>query len=340
MCVLCACGGGKQEETFLHSVSLIKPSPLENTSVKRYSGTSQEAHRIDLGFKTAGQLSRIYVTDGDFVRKGQLLATLDDVDYKLGVEASQIQYDQLKTEVERLSKLNEQKSISANEYEKAVAGLRQLGVQLQANKNKLDYTRLYAPSDGFIEVVNFSPAEMVNAGTPVFGFMDVSRMEVVADIPASEYVNRNKFVKYTSSVMGNEEVPMRLIGIVPKADGTQLYRLRLTYSDKPSKNLTAGMNTDIRIYSVDGEGSVGFTLPLSSVAKYNDETYVWVLAPDSTIRKQPIVIESTCNKGRAVVVSGLNGEENVIKAGVNYLQENEKVKVLEEASKSNVGGLL
>lgn len=63
-----------------------------------------------------------------------MLAELDDEDYKLGVEALQIQYNQLKDEVARTRKLFEQKSVSANDYEKASAGLRQLGVQLQVNK--------------------------------------------------------------------------------------------------------------------------------------------------------------------------------------------------------------
>ena len=62
-------------------------------------------------------------------------------------------------EVARASRLYEKKSMSANDFEKASAGLRQLGVQLQVNKNKLAYTKLYAPADGYVSAVNFSPAE-------------------------------------------------------------------------------------------------------------------------------------------------------------------------------------
>ena len=137
----------------------------EATRVINRPGIVREAHTISLGFKTAGQIERICVKEGDYVRRGQLLAELDNADYRLGVEALQIQYDQLEDEVGRTKQLFDRKSISANDYEKAVAGLRQLGVQLQVNKNKLDYTKLYAPTDGYVQSVNFSPAEMVDAGS-------------------------------------------------------------------------------------------------------------------------------------------------------------------------------
>ena len=139
---LCACGGASHENSILRSVALTEPVLLENTHAINHSGIVREAHTISLGFKTAGQIERIHVREGDYVRQGQLLAELDDADYRLGVEALQIQYEQLKDEVERTKQLFDQKSVSANDYEKAAAGLKQLGVQLQVNKNKLDYTKL------------------------------------------------------------------------------------------------------------------------------------------------------------------------------------------------------
>ena len=212
--VFASCGDAPQGGSTVHSVMVTTPEAMEGTVVKNYSGIVREAHTINLGFKTPGQIERILVAEGDYVHKGQLLAELDDADYRLGVEALQIQYDQLKDEVGRTEQLYRQKSISANDYEKATAGLRQLGVQLQANKNKLNYTKLYAPTDGYIQAVNFSPAEMVDAGTALFTLLDVSRMEVVADIPVAEYQQRDRFTRYFSRVAGSaSELPMQLLSL-------------------------------------------------------------------------------------------------------------------------------
>ena len=190
--LLTACKKTEQPEIQRRSVLLTQPTHAEKTTVKTYSGRVYEAQTINLGFKVAGQISKIYVQEGDFIRQGQLVAQLDDKDYRLGVEALQIQYEQVKDEVDRSRILFEQHSLSANDYEKAEAGLQQLKVQLQSNRNKIAYTRLYAPTDGYVQSVNFSPAEMVDAGTAVLSLMNTSQMEVVTDIPAEIYLMREQ----------------------------------------------------------------------------------------------------------------------------------------------------
>ena len=341
--MLCACGQSSHENSTIRSVALTEPVRLEASHVISHPGIVREAHTISLGFKTAGQIERIHVREGDYVRQGTLLAELDDADYRLGVEALQIQYDQLKDEVGRTKQLFDQKSVSANDYEKAVAGLRQLGVQLQVNKNKLDYTKLYAPTDGYVQAVNFSPAEMVDAGTALFTLLDVSHMEIVADIPVGEYRQRDHFARFYGKVTGiEEEFPMQLLSITPKADGNQLYQLRLTFAGQPDKRLTAGMNAEISIVVADKGGITGFAVPLCAVFQDTDgnKPCVWVFERDSTVSKRPVVLNGMDAEGRAVITEGLTGEERIVRAGVNVLREGECVRVVEKPSETNVGGLL
>lgn len=340
---LCACGESSHENSTIRSVVLTEPVLMESTRMINHSGIVREAHTISLSFKTAGQIERIHVYEGDYVRRGALLAELDDADYRLGVEALQIQYDQLEDEVERTKQLFDQKSVSANDYEKAVAGLRQLGVQLQANKNKLDYTKLYAPTDGYVQSVNFSPAEMVDAGTALFTLLDVSHMEVVADIPANEYRQRDRFVRYCCKADAIDgELPMKLLSLAPKADGNQLYRLRLAFTGQPDKRLTAGMNVEIGIMAADTASVSAVAIPLCSLFRDNEgsKPCVWIFGTDSTVTKRPVVLWGTDDEGRAVVIEGLTGKERIVRAGVHVLRDGERVRVVEKADETNIGGLL
>lgn len=340
---LCGCGGAQHENSVLRSVELTTPVSMQAARMKCYPGIVREAHTIGLGFKTAGQIERICVKEGDYIRRGQLLAELDAADYRLGVEALQIQYDQLEEEVARTKQLFDQKSVSANDYEKAVAGLKQLGVQLQANKNKLDYTQLYAPTDAYVQSVNFSPAEMVDAGTSLFTLLDVSHMEVAADIPAAEYRQRDRFVRYYCRAAGiDEPLPMKLLSLTPKADGNQLYQLRLTFAGQPDKRLTAGMNVEAGIVVEDTASAGGVAVPLCAIFRDNetDAPCVWVFGADSIVRKRPVALGGTDAEGRAVVVEGLTDEERIVRAGVHVLRDGERVRVIEKPSKTNVGGLL
>lgn len=339
--LLCGCAGGPKSEPFVQRVSLTQPVALGGETTRTYSGIVRAAHEVNLGFKTAGQIARIHVSEGDYVRRGQLLAELDDADYRLGVEALQIQYDQLRDEVERTRQLFEQRSVSANDFEKARAGLRQLGVQLQVNRNKLDYTKLYAPTDGYVQAVNFSPAEMVDAGTAFATLLDLSGMEVEVDIPAVEYLRRDRFTRFACRASGVEgEIPLRLSGLPPKADGNQLYHLTLAFAARPDRQLTAGMNVEVRITESDTTRRRGFALPLGAIFLEGDTPSVWVFGADSTVRRRAVVLDNTDAEGRAVVREGLDGSEQIVRAGVSALEEGEKVRVVASPSRTNVGGLL
>ena len=337
---LAGCSAPTGEQT-THSVLVTNPAEADDGQELCFSGIVREAGDISLGFKTAGQISHIAVNEGDFVHRGQLIATLDDADYRLGVEALQVQYDQLEAEVKRLEQLYKGHSVSANDYEKAVAGLKQLGVQLQVNKNKLDYTRLHAPVSGYVRQVNFDEAEMVNAGTAVIILLDTGAMEVELDVPYSVYQQQAGIERITcrTAEAGSHPMPMKLLSLTPKADATQLYRMRLGFASAPDASLTAGRNVQIDLRLAREGAAHNFVLPLSALFEEQGESYVWTIGQDTIASKVKVSVEGTTPEGR-VLVSGLEGDEAVVRAGVHALREGEKVKIIDEPNETNIGGLL
>lgn len=339
--ILAACSTNK-EQKFERSVKLIQPIALGNVSNKSFSGIVKESREISLGFKTGGQIEKVFVKEGDFVRQGQTIAVLDQKDYKLGVDAYQIQYEQLKDEVTRMEQLFKAKSISGNDYEKALAGLKQVKVQLDINKNKLEYTILAAPVSGYIQSVNYEKAEMVQAGSPIVNLLDVSKIEVEVDIPASLYMQSQKFSGFScsSSLEPKVNYPLTLISINQKASSTQLHKMILSLPNSQAAKLTAGMNVAVNISLTEGESTNnGFILPVNSIFNQAGKSYVWVLGNDSTVSKREVKMQGIDTEGKAIITDGIKGNEQIIKAGVHSLTEKEKVHVLPESDKTNVGGI-
>lgn len=335
--------GDKSAGTYERCVKLTTPQLRENGYTREYPAIVKESNETGLGFKTAGQISHIYVKEGDYVKQGQLLASLDAADYQLGVNALQVQYDQLKREFERVQKMFENKGVPQNEYEKAKAGLEQLATQLQANKNKLSYTRLYAPVNGYIQSVNFSKAEMVDAGTQVFSIIDDGGMKVEFDVPVSESGSADSSAIYTLDYNGLQtDIPLRYISKSPKADGNQLFTVKLGVVNRKSASLRPGMNATVRIAGVSGieEPKAGYNLPLRAVVNRDGKVCVWVLKPDSTVSLREVIFSGVDKNGMAIIESGVNAEDRIITAGVNSLHEGEKVVVREDESATNVGGLI
>ena len=296
-----------------------------------------------MGFKTPGQIEAVYVDEGDYVEAGRIIARLDDSDYKLGVEGAKVQYEQTLREVERLKKLYEGKSISGNDYDKAVSGLKALEVQLQSNENKLSYTVLRSPANGYIKHVNFEKSEMVDAGTPVATLLVSGGMEVDVDVPVSVYESRGDIesVVCSSSLSGEGQEAMKVVGIVPSADGNQLFRMRLAFAGKNPDGITSGLNVSVRFAFRNKSSEDGsFVIPMHCIFEKGSKSYVWVVDKDSTVIARQVEVLSAGDGGNVVVKGNIGTDDNVVSAGVNSLREKEKVKIIGEPAVSNVGGLL
>ena len=338
--LLTACGNGIDENGVIHSVMTVEPVAVGGQNVKHFSGMVKEDAEISLGFKTAGQLQQIYVKEGDYVRQGQLLARLDDSDYLLGVQAAEAQYNQLRDEVARLEKLYAGKSISKNDLQKAQAGLEQVAVNLKNNRNKVDYTRLYAPQSGYVQSVNFEKAEMVNAGTGVFTLLSGGELQVEVSIPASLYMQQGQMERFEGTVMG-QTYPLQLVSITPKADNNQLYKAVFAIKDvnRRETRITSGMNVSVDIHLGAGDTKGGYELPIHALFEDGGKSYVWIVQPDSTVTRREVQLSGTDDTGNVLVSNGLQGNEQVVKAGVSVLLDGEKVKIVGKPSATNIGGL-
>lgn len=336
-----------EQQKAIHNVMLVQPQVAGAQQVRTYSATVEELRSISVGFKTAGQIKRIFVKEGDYVRQGQLLAVLDTVDYALGVRQLRVQHAQQKAEYERRSQMHAAHNISDNDFERFQAGYEQLSSQLALQENKLNYCRLKAPASGYITASNFEASEMVDAGTPVFELMDDSRLEVLVDLPAAEYLRRGSFRSFTGHSPLNASVSfaLKMVSLTPKADNNQLYQLRLVLDESAAKSvLTAGMNVsvDIAVGTDSGESASEAVVPASAVFERGGKSCVWTFNPaDSTVRATEVSLSGVPDaQGMVTVSAGLDGSKQVVRAGVSHLVEGEKVHVIQPASETNVGNLL
>lgn len=334
--LLTACSGSnkKADEVKVHNVMTVTPLNRQESAVKNFSGVVKENSTISLSFRTPGQITRILVKEGSHVRRGQLVATLDTKDYQLQVDAAQTQYDQLKNEVERLSKLREANSLSGNDYEKATSGLEQVRIKLQNAKNQLSYTQLTAPVDGTIQKVNFEAAEMVSAGLPVMDLIDTRSMEVEVNIPADVYrMLANTSEAYCTAA--GQSYRLHKKSVLAKADANQLFTVKYAIDGQ----LSAGINVDVYIEIGGSQTVSGLSIPAHAIFEDGGKTYVWVVEQGDIVKRHAITTSRVDSEGMAVVESGISVSDRVVKAGVKALHEGDKVKIVTQQN-SNVGDLL
>lgn len=296
---------------------------------------------VNLSFRIAGPISRVRVAEGERVHKGDVLAEMDPRDYKIQLDATTAQYNQIKAEAERVMELYKRNSATQNDYDKAYYGLQQITSLLHAHTNALADTRLKAPFDGYVHKIIFGANETVAAGTPVIAMISDGDPQVSVNIPSVDYVNAGNFNRFycTINVFPGRTYPLDLINISKKANLNQLFTATFVFK-KGLQNLPSpGMSANVFIEYRYGSNPL-VSVPVSAIFSEDGDSYVWVIRADETVSRRRITPMDITGKGIAVISSGLDEGERIVTAGVHVLQEGEKIRIMKENSKTNIGNLL
>ena len=272
----------------------------------QFPGRVKAAQDISLSFRVSGTILRMYVNDGTYVRKGQLLAELDPADYQIQLDAAEAEYQSVKAEAERVMALYKENVTTPDANDKAMYGLKQITAKYNHAKDQLEYTRLYAPFSGYVQKRLFDSHETIAAGMPVVSIISEGTPEVEINLPAVEYIRRQQFTGYTCTfdIYPGQEYALDLINVTPKANANQLYT-----------------------------GAVLRDKGMASVFLYD--------ASSRTIRRCDVTVTRLLGSGRCLVTAeGLKPGDLIVASGVHHVKDGEQVEPLLPASKTNVGGLL
>ena len=307
-----------------------------------FPGKVMAASDVNLAFRVSGSIDKINANVGSYVRKGELIAQIDSRDYELQLEATNAEYNRIKSEFDRITELYEKGSVTPNDYDKAKYGFQQISAKLETHRNALNDTKLLAPSDGYIYKRLFERGETIGAGIPVISMITAETGEVEINIPTSDYIRRDQFANFfcRADVFPNSTFPLELMGITPKANANQLYTMRFRMKGGIDEKPGPGMSVMVTI-NFKNELAQTVSIPLSSVFQSDGKSKVWVYnTTNETVNKQDITITQILNDGTVVVSSGLTAGDMVVTAGIHSIKEGEKVKLIPAFSSTNVGGLL
>ena len=256
--VLSACHHQAANTTSAPVVKTDSVRVYQQNVTATFPGKVKAAEDLDIAFKVSGTLLRMPARQGTYVRKGTLIAEMDDRDYRTQLSATEAEYNQIRNEATRVMELYEKQSASKSDYEKALYGLQQISAKYEAHRNALADTRLYAPFDGYIEQVYFDAHETVSAGMPVISMINAGLPEVEINIPSADYMRRAEFASFDCRIelFPDRTYPLELVGLKQKANLNQLYTMVLRMLPVPYDAVpTPGMSAMVTITYRSGENA-------------------------------------------------------------------------------------
>lgn len=332
---LSACSQNEPTIDALRPVRTIELRYGSATETNRYAGTVRARHEVDQAFRVGGRVTQRLVDVGQRVHEGDVLAVLDDTDYRLAEEAAQQQLvaakakaRQAESDRRRLQDLKGDGSVSVSDDEHAQSGALASQASAEAEtrglelaRNRLKYTVLHASQSGVITAVRFEVGQVIPEGQPVVSIANDTEPEVVVDVP-EDYFAAFKTARFRASLASSpgETFDVALRELSPEAaQQTRTYRARLT--PVIARELPLGATTTLFVeHAIAGASTAA--IPASAITQTNGQSAVWVVhrtnaQPGGTVALTPVAVHSY--RSDQVLISGPPAGELVVTAGVQKM---------------------
>ena len=344
------------------------PSSFETMTVKKsdievpykFSARMKGQNDVTITPQVSGQLMKIAVSEGQQVKKGQVLFVIDSRNAQLELEAAQAnlqaalaQENSAKLEYESNKNLFEKKIVSSymlnnseNSYKQAQASVSQARAAVNRAKVNLGFCTITASVPGIIgeipvrtgdQVSPMTQLTMLSGNTTMYAEFSVT--EAIVEAMVKEGMKANEVDKYIANlppatfVMKNgTEYPHKgrvvsLTGVVNSETGSLTSKVSFP---NPDGHLYSGIQGTIVMPFA--ERSV-IVVPQYAVVRLQDKAQVYKVKADSTATAIEVTTEDTGNGKDFIVTSGLNEGDQIVTTGANNVTEGQKVLFSEEEVK-------
>jgi len=288
------------------------------------TATLEAEKETEVVAKVGGVVSRIYVEEGDFVKRGQALAKLDDERLSVQMEQATANLRKLETEYQRSVELYDEQLISDQDFQRAKFAYESQKATYDLQKLDLEYTSIRSPISGVVAERMIKVGNMVVTNQPVFQVTDLDPLLAVLYVPERLVgeLKVGQVSKLTVDALAEDTFAGQVERISPVVDpSTGTIKVTVTVYDA-SRQLKPGMFARINIVNDVHIGTV--LAPRDAIIEEDKETSVFVVR-DSTVFKQDIET-GYINSIYIEVVSGLTPGDTVVTLGKGSLKDSARVE--------------
>ena len=278
-----------------------------------------------------GRLIKLYVSEGQSVKKGALLAVIDDAGIQDQLEQMQLQLELAKTTFERTQRLWEQQIGSEMMFLEAQTRYKAAQKQVDQMRQQLAKTKIYAPFNGIIdEIPARLGSNLVPGMTPILRIVNLKSMYAEADVPETYLTNIIKGSKATVTIPVVNQIQTTAIqqtgNFITPSNRTFRVEAALENPDNLIKP-----NLNARLSVVDYTNPEAIMVPLRVIRENaSGSTYVFVLTQpesDNGYTTEKRIVELGKSKQELIeVLTGLSQGDLIVDEGVSTLVEDQKVK--------------
>lgn len=299
------------------------------------SGQFTTDDEVMLGFKTGGIISRILVKEGDAVKQGQVLATLDLTEINAQVQQAQLGFEKAQRDYQRANNLYRDSVATLEQLQNSKTALDMARQQLSAAKFNQSYSEIRAPKSGYILHKMANEGQVVAPGTPVLQTNGAASGNWLLKAGVSDHewnaitIGAHATISLPSAANSYEGTVIRKSKAIDPVTGT--FSIDIRINDNTVKGLASGMfgKATIENNSASPEKTAAnWYIPYDALLDGNGATgYVFATNDGKTAQKVLVTIGGM-DKNGIIITDGLQHVQQLIISGSAYLTDRSPIRII------------
>ena len=319
-----------------------------------YPATIKGIQDVEVHPKLAGYITNVYVHEGQAVRAGQVMFTLDSETYRAAVNQCQAalntaiaQENTTKLTYDNNKKLFAQHiigqyelSTAQNSYLTATAQVAPARASLASARETLSWCTVVAPASGVVGDLPFKKGALVSTASTLTTVSDVSTVEVFFPMSEGDILNMSKTAGSVSDVLKEMPVvklqladgttynhPGRVVKMSGVIDATTGAYSLIAHFSNPEHLLKSGGAGQIIVPRVSNNAII---IPQEAVSQVQDKYFVYKVGSDNKVKYSEITVKPENDGINYIVTSGLNVGDRYVSKGITKLTDGMAIKPITE----------
>ncbi|MBU2881801.1 efflux RND transporter periplasmic adaptor subunit [Psychrosphaera sp. B3R10] len=343
-------GCGEKHEQQATETKLIRPAkvavvkPHSANAVRYFPATIEPTVKAQLAFRVNGELAALNIVAGQNVQFGEVLAELDDKDFKLQVKQAQAKYDLSLSQFSRAKSLFKDKLVSSSVFDEAAAQFDIAQAQLEVAQRNLQYTKITAPFSGTVAQMFIENYEFIQAKQPIIELQGRDQVDVSIDVPERLMVHlpKNEDGKLYQPLLFLDAAPEKSYLVTFKEHditankATKTYRVVFSLDAPADLNLLSGMTGKLAVEldKVLNTHNTALLVPIEAVFIPNkfagqNKHFIYKLDAQNKTTLVEINVSKIAQYGAEITPvdpSALQIGDQIIAAGSHFLTVGQQVR--------------
>lgn len=329
---LVSCSHDEHKEHKLGNFMATKPLVLDTIITNEYVSQIHAINRIELRALEKGYIQKIFVDEGQTIRKGQKMFKIMPNIYEADLKKMKAEVDIAQIEYNNTKALSDKNVVSKNELLLAQAKLDKAKAELELAQTHLGFTDINAPFEGIMDHFHVREGSLVDEGELLTTLSDNSKMWIYFNVPESQYLS------YISTKKSSEDeiVELRMANGEIFGSKGKIETIEGEFNNETGNiQFRATFPNNDRILRHGQTGNVilknkvknAILIPQKATFEVLDKRYVFIIDKNNTIKQKEISVSSDEIPHLFIVTKGLTVNDKILIEGLRKVHDGDKIKV-------------